>query len=89
MASMEKTKEKTEKKVSFKKKLQQQITATLDSSLSGLKDILGQKKFDSRIRKAAKLLSEGIKENATQKVKKDNKKTSKKKTDDTGPAEEN
>jgi len=89
MATMEKTKQKPEKKVSFKKKLPQQITATLDSSLSGLKDILGQKKFDSRIRKAAKLLSEGIKENATQKVKKDNKKTSKKKTDDTGPAEEN
>ena len=82
---MEKTKPKNEKKISFKKKLQQQITATLDSSLSGLKDMLGEKKFNSRIRKAAKLLSEGIKENGTQKVKKDNKKTSKKKPEATGP----
>ena len=86
---MEKTKTKNEKKISFKKKLQQEITATLHSSLTGLKEILGEKKFDDRIRKAAKLLSEGVKETGTQKVKKDNKKTSKKKTEATDPASEN
>jgi len=64
---------KSEKTISFKKKLQQQITATLDSTLPGLKDILGEKQFDERIRKAAKLLSQGIKENGIPKVKKSKK----------------
>ena len=86
---MEKTKATNEKKISFKKKLQQEITATLNSSLSGLKEILGKKKFDDRIRKAAKLLSEGVKKNGTQKVKKDNNETGKKKTEAAGPGSEN
>jgi len=86
---MEKIKAKNGEKISFKKRLQHQITSALVTSLPGLKDILGEKKFDGRIRKAAKLLSEGIKENDTQKVRKDNKKTSKKKTEVTGPVSEN
>ena len=38
-----------------------EVTETLTTVLSGLKDILGDKKFESRIEKAAKLLSAGIK----------------------------
>lgn len=52
-----------------RKKLQQQIMDTLVSSLGGLKDILGEKKFASRAKKAAKLLSGGIKKAAPKKIK--------------------
>ncbi len=45
---------------SERKNLQKEITYQLDSSLGKLKDFLGEKKFNSRIRKAVKLLTEGI-----------------------------
>lgn len=52
---------KKPKKISRKKQVHMEITETLTTVLSGLKDILGDKKFESRIEKAAKLLSAGIK----------------------------
>ena len=68
---------KTTKKVSLKKKFQQQIIDSLASSLSGLKELLGEKKFDNRVKKAAKLLSEGIKEKAPKKIKQEKTKVTK------------
>jgi len=76
---------KTTKKISFKKGFQQQIIDNLGSSLTELKEILGEKKFRSRVKKAAKLLSEGIKEKTSKKIKEVKKNTSKKKTEDTEP----
>lgn len=70
---------KSKLKISSKKKFQQQIFDNLASSLQGLKEILGEKKFEARIRKAAKLLSEGIKEKAPKKFKPAKKKVTKKK----------
>jgi len=64
---------KQPKKISRKKQVHMEITETLTSALAGLKDILGEKKFESRIEKAAKLLSAGIK------TKKEKAKTTKKK----------
>jgi len=52
---------KQPKKISRKKQVHMEITETLTNALSGLKDILGEKKFESRIEKAARLLSAGIK----------------------------
>lgn len=48
-------------KQSFKKDLKKQIAFQLTNNLVELKSILGDKKFDTRIRKASKLLSSGIK----------------------------
>jgi len=64
---------KQPKKISRKKQVHMEITETLTNALSGLKDILGEKKFESRIEKAARLLSAGIK------PKKEKAKTTKKK----------
>lgn len=69
---------KSMRKISSKKKFQQQVFDNLASSLQGLKEILGEKKFESRIRKAAKLLSEGIKEKAPKEIKPEKKKVKKK-----------
>ena len=38
-------------------KTKQSIIAQLESSLAGLKDVYGEKKFEKKIKKAAKLLS--------------------------------
>jgi len=59
----EKTKEP--KKLSRKKQVQLEITESLRTALAGLKDILGEKKFESRISKAARRLSAGIKTKKT------------------------
>lgn len=50
------------KKISRKKQVQLEVTESLRTALAGLKDVLGEKKFESRIGKAAKLLSAGIKD---------------------------
>ena len=55
-------KSKAPKKLSFKKQVNLEIIETLTVSLPRLKEILGEKKFEGRIEKAAKLLSAGVKE---------------------------
>ena len=75
---MAKSKLKAVKSISLKKEIIQQLTAQLTTSLPGLKEILGAKKFESRIKKAAKLLSEGIKEKVPDIIKQEKKKVSKK-----------
>lgn len=57
------SKAKTDKKKipSAKKQAQEQILQQLSVALPGLKDILGEKKFSTRIKKAAKVLSAGVK----------------------------
>ena len=78
---MAKNKLKEGKTISLKKEIYQQITGQLSTSLPGIKEILGEKKFESRIKKAAKLLSEGIKEKAPKKIKAVKKKAGSKKAD--------
>lgn len=78
---MAKNKLKEGKTISLKKEIYQQITGQLSTSLPGIKEILGEKKFESRIKKAAKLLSEGIKEKAPKKIKEVKKKAVSKKAD--------
>ena len=78
---MTKNKEKNGKTLCLKKEIYQQITGQLSTSLPGIKDILGEKKFDRRIKKAAKILSEGIKEKAPKKVKEIKKKAGSKKAE--------
>ncbi|MGZ8559358.1 MAG: hypothetical protein ACXWWC_13530 [Chitinophagaceae bacterium] len=75
---MAKSKTKATKTISLKKEINQQLTNQLTTTLPGLKEILGEKKFESRIKKAAKLLSNGIKEKATRKIKEVKKKINKK-----------
>ena len=66
---MAKDKKEKAKPISRKKEIHLQLVAQLSSSLAGLKDILGEKKFNSRVRKAARLLSAGIKEKTSKKRK--------------------
>jgi len=56
---------KPPKEISRKKQVYLELTATLTNVLAGLKDELGEKKFEGRIQKAAKLLSAGIKTKKT------------------------
>jgi hypothetical protein len=42
------------------KEIKKQIQSQLEAALVGLKGQLGEKKFNNRIKKAAKLLSEGL-----------------------------
>jgi hypothetical protein len=51
---------KAPKPISRKKQIQLEIAANLRTALAGLKDLLGEKKFEKRIARAAKLLSAGI-----------------------------
>ncbi|MEO6734462.1 MAG: hypothetical protein ABIN01_24795 [Ferruginibacter sp.] len=53
--------EKEDTKESFKEAMINDIALLLSDALPALKESLGEKKFVKRIRKAAKLLSEGIK----------------------------
>ena len=66
---MAKSKKKYAKIISRKKEIQQELVTQLTISLPGLKEILGDKKFASRIKKASKLLSEGIQEKISKKIK--------------------
>lgn len=74
------SKKKDTKILSLKKETYQQLNTQLVSSLGWLKELVGEKKFEARIKKAAKLLSDGIKEKTPKKVKSEKKKVSKKKT---------
>ncbi|MEP7373158.1 MAG: hypothetical protein ABI675_07170 [Chitinophagaceae bacterium] len=76
---MTKIKKNEIKYISRKKEIRQQLISQLATSLPGLKEILGDKKFESRIKKAAKLLSEGIKQKPSKKIKHEKKKVTKKK----------
>lgn len=78
---MAKNKSKAIKSISLKKEINHQITGQLTTSLPGLKEILGEKKFQNRIKKAAKLLSDGIKEKVPEKIKQEKRKLSKNKTE--------
>lgn len=50
-----------QKKESFKETMLKEIVIQLTQAFPALRESLGQKKFDKRIRKAGKLLIEGIK----------------------------
>ncbi|NII28809.1 hypothetical protein HB364_27270 [Pseudoflavitalea sp. X16] len=58
-----------------KKSTRKEIGLQLTNVLNGLKDALGQKKFERRIKKAAKLLTAGIKTKPVKKEKKGKGKT--------------
>ena len=58
---MPKSKIKAEKKVSLKKINQNEIIELLTATFLQLKDELGQKKFEKKIYKAAKILTSGAK----------------------------
>jgi hypothetical protein len=75
------SKKKDTKTLSLKKETYQQLNTQLVSSLGWLKELVGEKKFENRIQKAAKLLSNGIKEKTSKKVKPEKKKVSKEKTE--------
>ncbi len=85
-SAMAKSKSNTSKSISLKKEINQQITAQLSTLLPALKEILGKRKFETRIKKASKLLSEGIKEKTPKKTKEVKKKANKNKMD--GPGQE-
>ncbi len=83
---MSKTKKKDTKSISLKKETFQQLNNQLATSLAWLKELVGEKKFESRIKKAAKLLSNGIKEKAPKKIKPEKKQVSKQKMEAPEPA---
>ncbi|MET0466589.1 MAG: hypothetical protein ABW007_25750 [Chitinophagaceae bacterium] len=58
-----------EKVLSSKKQARQQIIAQLQTALPGILEALGQKEFDSRLKKVSKMLTEGIKVKSPKKVK--------------------
>lgn len=45
------------------KEIKKNMTSKLESSLAEWKDLLGEKKFNNRIKKAVKILTEGIEKN--------------------------
>ena len=53
------------KSASLKKKMTTEVSLQLTTALTSLKETLGAKKFDKRVRKAAKLLTSGIKDPET------------------------
>ncbi|MCG2614028.1 hypothetical protein LZZ85_07035 [Terrimonas sp. NA20] len=58
-----------EKAVSAKKQARQQIVVQLQTALPGILEALGQKEFDSRLKKVSKILTEGIKVKSPKKAK--------------------
>ena len=58
---MIKKKPSPKEKPSLKQEMNDKITQLLSSSLDPLKESLGEKKFNKRIKKAARLLSGGVK----------------------------
>ena len=82
---MSKSKKKNTKGISLKKETYQQLSSQLSTSLAWLKELIGEKKYESRIKKASKLLSNGIKEKSPKKVSPEKKKVSKKKTETSEP----
>ncbi|MFT4095454.1 MAG: hypothetical protein QM640_17635 [Niabella sp.] len=73
---------KSTKDQSTKKVIRQEIIVQLENALSNLRDLLGEKKFNSRIRKASKLLTENVEKFA--KAKKTAKHAPQKKKKNTG-----
>jgi hypothetical protein len=65
---MSKEKKSTTKKATAGVTILHTVTEQLNTSLQSLMVIVGEKKFKKRIRKAAKLLVEGIKEAAEKKA---------------------
>jgi len=87
---MRKAKKDLLAKQSFKKELKKQIAFQLTNHLGELKSILGDKKFEARVRKASKLLSSGVKKQETDGSEKTKKKsTAKPKAEKTPPITEN
>ena len=87
---MRKAKKDLLAKQSFKKELKKQIAFQLTNHLGDLKSLMGDKKFEARVRKASKLLSSGVKKqkpDASEKTKK--KSTGKSKAEKTPPITEN
>jgi len=66
---MAKNKTKKIKSPSFRKVIRRQITDQLQSALIPLKDKMNEKKFERRIKKAAKLLTAGIKADSAKEIK--------------------
>jgi len=66
---MSKNKIKKDKPLSPKKEFRNQINDQLKNALKGLEEKLGKKEFDGRIKKAAKLLTAGIKTKQVKPVK--------------------
>jgi hypothetical protein len=56
------------KKATTKKTLLLEVSLQISTAVLALREKLGEKKFDKRVKKAAKLLIEGIKETAPKKV---------------------
>jgi len=56
------------KKLISKETILKEITLQLSQALPALKESLGEKKFEKRLKKAAKLLSEGIKSGNSKKT---------------------
>jgi hypothetical protein len=69
---MEDSKNKKTSADNSKRKTRKQIEKKLETTLSNLRPVLGNKKFKRRVKKAAKLLSSGLKNfksNGTVKIK--------------------
>jgi hypothetical protein len=69
------TSKKTATQASGKKSARKEISIQLTSVLNNLKETLGEKKFERRIKKAARLLTAGIKTKPVKKEKKGKGKT--------------
>lgn len=61
---------KEQAKASPKKELRNEVTRQLEQSLTGLKSLLSEKKFSARLKKAAKVLTEGLEKDKKEPVKK-------------------
>lgn len=58
---MSKSETKKDKALSPKKEIRNQVTEQLRNALTGLEEKIGKEEFESRLKKAAKLLCAGIK----------------------------
>jgi hypothetical protein len=72
---MSTSKKAAAQQVSGKKSARKEISIQLTSVLNNLKETLGEKKFERRIKKAARLLTAGIKTKPAKKEKKGKGKT--------------
>jgi hypothetical protein len=80
---MENGQNETQQTLPGKKELKKQLADKIETALPELKDMLGEKKFANRIKKAAKLLMEGLhKEDLVNKKKQQVKKVSTQKGSD-------
>jgi len=73
---MENGQNEASKALPGKKELKQQLADKMQAALPELREMLGEKKFESRVKKAAKLLMQGLhKEDVAKKAKQSAKKT--------------